>query len=69
MTTLKGGKPAEPYAGKASTTVTFSEPGDYLLHVTVNDCRAQAAARPAAAGRRASIKVAVKGTMPPPTGR
>lgn len=37
FTTLSGGKPAEPYAGKTSTTVTFSEPGDYLLHVTVND--------------------------------
>jgi hypothetical protein len=25
------------YSGKASTTVTFSEPGEYLLHVTAND--------------------------------
>jgi hypothetical protein len=35
--TLKGGKPDEPYAGKASTTVKFSQPGDYMLHVTAND--------------------------------
>ncbi|MBI3490629.1 MAG: hypothetical protein HY047_02355 [Acidobacteria bacterium] len=35
--TLKGGKPTEPYSGKTSTTVTFSQPGDYMLHVTVND--------------------------------
>ena len=35
--TLKGGKVDEPYTGKASTTVTFSEPGDYMLHVTAND--------------------------------
>ena len=34
---LKGGKVDEPYSGKASTTVTFSEPGDYMLHVTAND--------------------------------
>jgi hypothetical protein len=34
---LKGGKVDEPYTGKASTTVTFSEPGDYMLHVTAND--------------------------------
>jgi hypothetical protein len=34
---LKGGKPGEPYSGKASTTVTFSQPGDYMLHVTAND--------------------------------
>jgi hypothetical protein len=26
-----------PFSGKASTTVTFSEPGEYWLHVTAND--------------------------------
>ncbi len=26
-----------PFNGKATTTVTFSEPGDYVLHVTAND--------------------------------
>jgi hypothetical protein len=36
-TTLKGGKPAEDYAGKASTALTFSEAGDYMIHVTVGD--------------------------------
>jgi hypothetical protein len=25
------------FSGKATTSVTFSEPGDYVLHVTVND--------------------------------
>jgi len=34
---IKGGKVDEPYSGKASTTVSFSEPGDYMLHVTAND--------------------------------
>ncbi len=28
---------AAPFSGKASTTVTFSEPGEYWLHVTAND--------------------------------
>jgi hypothetical protein len=37
MMTLKGGKPSEPYAGKASTTLTFSEAGDYFVHITVLD--------------------------------
>lgn len=37
LTTTKGGKQGEPYAGKASTTVTFSEPGDYIVHVTALD--------------------------------
>jgi hypothetical protein len=26
-----------PFSGKAATSVTFSEPGEYLLHVTAND--------------------------------
>jgi hypothetical protein len=26
-----------PFGGKATTTVTFSEPGEYVLHVTAND--------------------------------
>jgi hypothetical protein len=30
------GTPAA-FSGKASTTVTFSEPGEYVLHVTAND--------------------------------
>ena len=33
----KGGKPFEAFEGKATTTVTFSEPGEYWLHVTAND--------------------------------
>jgi hypothetical protein len=37
FTARKGGKPDEPYSGTASTTVKFSEPGDYMLHVTAND--------------------------------
>ena len=37
FTTTRGGKPMEPYAGKASGTLTFSTPGDYVVHVTLND--------------------------------
>lgn len=37
VTTVKGGKPFEPFEGKATTTATFSEPGEYWLHVTAND--------------------------------
>ena len=35
--TLKGGKPMEPYAGKAAGTVTFDKAGEYVVHVTLND--------------------------------
>jgi len=37
ITTVKGGKALEPYAGKGSTTVNFSEPGDYILHINGTD--------------------------------
>ena len=29
--------PGHPFAGKAATTATFSEPGDYVLLVVLND--------------------------------
>ncbi len=28
---------AQAFSGKAATTATFSEPGDYVLHITAND--------------------------------
>ena len=31
------GSGARAFSGKATTNVTFSEPGDYVLHVTAND--------------------------------
>lgn len=37
FTTLKGGKPLENYSGKGTTEVSFSEPGEYLLHVNGGD--------------------------------
>jgi hypothetical protein len=43
-------------SGKAVTTVTFSEPGDYMLHATMNDSSAPAAAGFSAAGPRASSR-------------
>jgi len=37
LATTKGGKALEAYAGNGSTTVTFSEPGDYVLHINGGD--------------------------------
>jgi len=34
---LAGGSVGMPFSGKATTTVTFSEPGAYVLHATAND--------------------------------
>jgi hypothetical protein len=61
METLKGGKPDEPYSGKASTTVTFSEPGDYMLHVTANDYSGDGGRGFACCWTTAIVKVEVKG--------
>lgn len=69
VTTLKGGKPAEPYAGKASTTVTFSEPGEYLLHVTANDLSGPGGGATGCCWTTSLLEVTVSGTTPPPTGR
>jgi hypothetical protein len=37
LTVLKGGRPGEPFSATGSTTATFSEPGEYEIHVTAND--------------------------------
>jgi hypothetical protein len=37
MQKLAGGNVGEPFRGKYSATAKFSEPGEYLLHLTVND--------------------------------
>jgi hypothetical protein len=34
---LTGGSPGTPFSGKATTTATFSTPGDYVLHIVLND--------------------------------
>jgi hypothetical protein len=34
---LTGGTPGVPFSGKAITNATFNIPGDYVLHVTLND--------------------------------
>lgn len=34
---LEGGDAKFVFNGKATTTATFSEPGEYVLHVTIND--------------------------------
>lgn len=67
-TTIKGGKPGEPYAGKTSTSVTFSQPGDYFLHVTVNDLSGPGGGATGCCWTTSLLKVDVKGTAMP-TGR
>jgi hypothetical protein len=37
VTAIAGGKAFEPFSGKATATVLFPGPGEYMLHVTAND--------------------------------
>jgi hypothetical protein len=61
LTTVTGGKPAEPYAGRTATMVTFSDPGEYYLHVTVNDLSGPGGGATGCCWTTALIKVDVKG--------
>jgi hypothetical protein len=66
--TLKGGKLDEPYSGKASTTVKFSEAGDYMLHVTANDYSGNGGGGSVCCWTTAIVKVAVGAAGPVRTG-
>ena len=57
---IKGGKPAEPFVGKASTTLTFSRAGEYLVHVTVNDLSGKGGGATGCCWTTALLKVTVK---------
>lgn len=56
----KGGKPGEPYTGKATTTVKFSQPGEYMLHVTANDYSGNGGGGSVCCWTTAIVKVVVR---------
>ena len=57
---LAGGERDEPFSGKAPTTAKFSEPGDYVLHVTANDYSGDGGGGFVCCWTTALVKVAVK---------
>lgn len=63
----KGGKPFEPFEGKATTMVTFSEPGEYWLHVTANDYSGHGGAGAGCCWTTGVMKVQVNGASVPKT--
>jgi hypothetical protein len=65
---LKGGKPDQPDSGKASTTVEFSQPGDYVLHVTANDDSGNGGGGSGCCWTTAMIRVGVKAADSETTG-
>jgi len=58
--TVLGGKPMEPYKGKGTATVSFSEPGDYVLQVTGNDYSGNGGGGSGCCWTTVDVKVAVK---------
>ena len=54
------GRRRAPFSGKATTTVKFSEPGDYVLHVTANDYSGDGGGGFGCCWTTALVKVAVK---------
>jgi hypothetical protein len=64
---LKGGKHGQPFSAKGSTTVTFSEPGEYQVHVTANDLSGPGGGAAGCCWTTALITVTVKpaGTATP----
>ena len=58
--TLKGGKPMEPYAGKATGTSLSAPPGDYMVHVTANDYSGNGGGGTGCCWTTAMVKVNVK---------
>lgn len=70
LTVLKGGKPNQPYSAKGSTTLTFSEPGEYQIHVTANDLSGPGGGSTGCCWSTGLVKVSVKPAgAAPPTGR
>ena len=49
-----------PFSGKATTSAKFSEPGDYVLHVTANDYSGDGGGGEVCCWTTAMVKVAVK---------
>lgn len=62
VATLKGGKAGQPYGGKLTTTVQFSAPGEYLLHVHALDYSGKGGGGTGCCWATAIVRVAVSGT-------
>ena len=59
MEVLAGGGLNVPFRGKATTTVTFSQPGEYVLHVNANDYSGEGGSGEVCCWTTALVKVTV----------
>jgi hypothetical protein len=62
LSTTKGGSPDQPYSGTATTTATFSAPGDYMLHLTANDYSGNGGGGAGCCWTTALVQVSVTGS-------
>jgi hypothetical protein len=53
-------KPTPVFSGKATTTATFSEPGEYVLHVVANDWSGDGGGGFQCCWTNSQVKVSVK---------
>jgi hypothetical protein len=65
LETLKGGKPLEAYSGRLATSVTFGQPGEYLLHVNANDLSGNGGGGSGCCWTTAIVRVTVGETRTP----
>ena len=56
---VAGGAVNVPFRGKATTTATFSEPGEYVLHATANDFSGEGGSGEVCCWTTALVKVSV----------
>jgi hypothetical protein len=54
------GEPSVAFTGKATTTATFSDPGDYVLHVVANDSSGEGGRGFQCCWTNGQVKVSVK---------
>jgi hypothetical protein len=60
FTAIKGGKLMEPYTGKTTGSLSFSAPGDYIVHITLNDLSEKGGGATGCCWTTAMVKVNVK---------
>ncbi len=65
MEVLAGGGVDVPFRGKATTTARFSEPGDYVLHVTANDYSGEGGSGEVCCWTTAMVRVSIAPSVAP----
>ncbi len=65
FTVISGGRPGEDYVARTTTMLMFSDPGEYLIHITANDFSGGNGITTGAYWTTAMLKVVVKPAWTP----